>query len=413
MDSPHFIFSSAVLPWPPDQGSKRFMLEVGRSLLSIGKVTWVSRATGGDDEARRELTQEGFQLHLDESYRDTRWLARMRRRLRSSWQARRQHVPRVQIYACTQRMQEIVREELQRDPDAIVVGAFWFEAPAVRLGRPGRRVLILSDLEYHREAERLGSDPEGRLPKRVQRLREAEKAAFRSCDALLCLTEDDRQLAQQTLAAMDDPPPVKLGVWPAVVPVPDTMPPLARRDPDEPQRWLSFGYWAADFNRDGLRRFLRETWPALVRAVERPPLLRIAGSGLTVEMRREIQAAGAEAIGWVVDIEEEIAGNDAVIVPLDYGGGLRYRMLKAQAAGRPIVCTPVAARGAGETPGEHYLQAETPAEWVRAWRTLEDPVESERLARAGYEFVREHFGPEGRAERLRQVLRETLEMEIP
>jgi len=345
MSPPRFVLSTSVLPWPPDQGSKRFQLEVARSLKELGPVTWISRALRGDEKARQHLAEEGFVLRLDEGTRDARWAARARRRLRSTWRAWRSRVPRVQIYGCTPRMQELVREQVEADPEVIVVGAFWFEAPAVRWGRPGHRVLVLSDLEYHREAERLRCHPEGRLPARVQRLRAAEKAAFRSCDSLLCLTEEDCQAVRQSLASMEDAPGVRLGVWPAVVPVEDTMPPLPQRAPGERQRWLCFGYWATDFNRDGLRRFLKETWPALQRAVERPPLLRVAGSGLTMELRREIQAAGAEAIGWVVDIEEEIAGNDAVIVPLDYAGGLRYRMLKAQAAARPVIATRVAARG--------------------------------------------------------------------
>jgi len=411
MNAPHFVLSTAILPWPANQGSKRFLLEVGRSLKSVGDVTWISRAAVGDDEARRHLEAEGFRLRLDESTADGRLLSRARRRLYSEWQAWKQQVPRVQIYGCTHRMQDIVKEEIQRDPEAIVVGAFWFEAPAVKLGRPGKRVLILSDVEYQRAAEGLGCDPEGRLPRKIQKLRAAEKTAFLSCDALFCLTPEDLHLAEQSLAGLDVPSSLKRGVWPAVVPVSDDLSPLPPRKEGETQRWLSFGYWATDFNRNGLRRFLHETWPALQRAVDRPPLLRIAGSGLTVELRREIKAAGAEAVGWVVDIEEEIKSNDAVIIPLEYAGGLRYRMLKAQAAGRPVICTPVAVRGAGETAGEHYLQAETPAEWARAWRFLENPADSAQLARAGYEFVRDHFGPANRAERLHAALRKTLGLE--
>jgi glycosyltransferase involved in cell wall biosynthesis len=408
MSGPRFILSTTLLPWPANQGSRRFTLELARSLLALGQVRWISRAGAGSQAARQQLESEGFQIRLDEEWADLGALPRLRRRLHSSLRAWREDVPRIQVYACTERMQELVKEEVESDRDAIVVGPFWYQSAAVALGHPGRRVLVLSDLEYQREAARLNRDPEGPLPRIAERLRRAEKKALLSCDALLCLTDEDMRLASHALDTMPGEERPALGVWPAVVPVRRSPLALAPREPETPQRWLCYGHWSAGFNRDGLVRFLQESWPAILRGIERPPQLRVAGAGLGSKLRRVIEKAGAVAVGWVDDLETELAACDAVVVPLEYAGGLRYRMLEAQAAGRPVICTPVAARGSGAEARIHYLQAENPAEWARAWRFLENPVRAAKLAEAGYAFVRTHYGPDSRAERLRRVLEHTL-----
>ncbi|HKI84261.1 MAG TPA: glycosyltransferase [Candidatus Krumholzibacteria bacterium] len=412
MSDPRFVLSTTLLPWPANQGSRRFTLELARSLLALGQVRWISRAGMGSELARQRLESEGFEIRLDEEWADLRALSRLRRRFSSSLRAWREDVPRIQVFACTQRMQEMVREEVAADPKAIVVGPFWYQSAAVALGQAGRRVLVLSDLEYQREAARLSRDPEGPLPRVAERLRRAEKDALLSCDALLCLTEDDMRLADHALDTMPGAKRPALGVWPAVVPVRARPLNPAPREPEAPQRWLCYGHWSAAFNRDGLVRFLQESWPAILRGIERPPELRVAGAGLGPKLRRVIEKAGAVAVGWVDELETELAACDAVVVPLEYAGGLRYRMLEAQAAGRPVICTPVAARGSGAEARIHYLQAENPAEWARAWRFLEDPERSRKLAEAGYAFVRTHYGPDSRAERLRRVLEQSLGREV-
>jgi hypothetical protein len=408
MNAPRFLLSTALLPWPANQGNKLFMLELARSLRAVGAVTWISRGRAKDDQVRRQLESEGFRLRLDESYARDGLLDRLRRRLRSEWEARRTGVPRVQIYGCTPRMRDLMLEELAQDPEAIAVGAFWFQAPAVRLGHPGRRVLVLSDLEYHREAARLSCDPEGPLPAPARRLRRAEKASLLSCDALLCLTESDLRLARRSLESLSTTQLPSLGVWPAVIPLPANLTVPRRRQSGGPQRWLCYGHWSAEFNRAGLERFLAETWPALMRALEVPPLLRIAGADIDQSLRRKIEGNGAVAVGWVENLSAELAACDAVVIPLDYAGGLRYRMLEAMAAECPVICTPVAAEGAGAESGTHYLQAETPTEWARAWRFLEDEESAVKLARAGRAFVEASYGPASRGMRVRQVLSKTL-----
>lgn len=408
MSSPRFLFSSVSLPWPPDQGSKRFTLELARGLHALGVVTWISRATEGYAVAQRVLEEEGFRIRLDESWADQSLVARASRRVKGEWQALRHNLPRVSTYACTSTMQYLLEEELRAHPESIVVGAYWFEAPAVRTGPDGRRVLVLADLEYHSLAEKLGRDPEGPLPPHAERLRRAEKDALMSCDALLCITEEDRRLAERALEDIPYALHPKLGVWPAVIPVPESTPDLRKREPGRSQRWLIYGHWSAEFNRDGLRSFISKVWPALRREVPAPPELCVAGAGLDPGLGRLLESHGAEVLGWVEDLASELDRCDAVVVPLDYAGGLRYRMLEAMAAGRPVLCTPVAARGSEAVAGEHYLAASSVREWADAWSELEDEDVAAHIARNGHQFVRHRYGASSRARRVREVLTETL-----
>ncbi len=413
MSVPRFILSTVTLPWPPDQGSKRFTLELARSLRAVGEVTWISRATQGHEAAREALEKEGFRILLDESWASQDLLSRLLRRVRGEWEALRRNIPRRLTYACTPAMRELVSQEIHRHPESVMVGAYWFQAPAVRLGPEGRRVLVLADLEYYSLSEKLGRDPEGPLPSSAERVRRAEKEALMSCDALLCITEVDRGLAQRALHDIPYALHPRLGLWPAVIPVPEQVPPLRVRPKDEAQRWLVYGHWSAEFNRDGLLHFMSQVWPALQRGLSPAPRLRIAGGGLDANLRKVLEGPGVELVGWLEDLEPELAACDAVVVPLEYAGGLRYRMLEAMAAGRPVICTPVAARGSEALPEKHYLEAETAADWRRAWRVLQDPPRARTLAEAGHRFVQGRYGDESRGERVRQVLSETLGAEFP
>lgn len=412
-----FVLVTPVLAWPADQGSRRLQLEVARALRAVGPVAWVTRSIGPQRPAREALQREGFLLDLDESFVAQDPLSRAWRRLGIDVTAALRGVPREAVFTATPRVRELADRRRRLWPDAVTVGVYWTTAGAVAGAPRGRRVLIVADVDQRALAEgsALPDSPARQVGAgRRARLARAEREAFLACDRLLCLTVEDEGSAREALAASraDRAALPEVGTWPATIDVPAQPTPARPRLPRSPLRMLVYGHWEAPFNLDGLRWFLHEIWPHLRRGT--PPVeLRIAGAGLPAALTESARAAGATVLGWVEALGAELEQCDGVAIPLRYAGGLRYRMLEAMAAGRPCVCTTVAARGAGAQPGRHYLQADDVPAWRAALAALADPARAAALAVDAHRFAAETYGPADLPRRVRQALGHVLEPTQP
>lgn len=391
---PRFLLVSPELPWPPDQGSRQLQLDVAEGLSRLGDLTWVSRDTGGG--AARELAQRGFQLELDRSFRSRHPLRRAWRRARIDLAAARARRPRELAFVSSPGVRRIASRVARNEPRAVAVGVYWSTWPSLLCVPRERRVLVVADVEYAAQGKGAAL---GRVPAaHVEQLRQAEVEAFRSAGLVLCLTPEDERSVR--IALEQDPGGgaiPAIGRWPVRLEVP------AEPAPPRPQeggglRLLCYGHWEAGFNRDGLEHFLGEIWPAM-RQHPLAPRLQVAGRGLGGIVAPD----GAELLGWVEDLPAKLAASDAVVIPLRFGGGLRYRLLEAMAFGRPVLCSAQASRGSGAKAGEHFLLAGTPEEWHDQLAGLAGEA-GMRLARRAHGFVRDHFGPRGRHESLKAEL---------
>jgi glycosyltransferase involved in cell wall biosynthesis len=73
-----------------------------------------------------------------------------------------------------------------------------------------------------------------------------------------------------------------------------------------------------------------------------------------------------EVTGAVPDTAPFFGSATVVPVPLREGGGTRFKVLEALAAGVPVVSTAKGVEGLELSPGEDYLPAETTSEFVEA-----------------------------------------------
>jgi glycosyltransferase involved in cell wall biosynthesis len=93
------------------------------------------------------------------------------------------------------------------------------------------------------------------------------------------------------------------------------------------------------------------------------------------------------------------------IVPLNIGGGTRFKILEAWAAGKAVVSTAKGAEGLAARHGDNIWIANTPEEFSNAvLHLLSDSGLRARLGSRGWETLREQYSCERLQERLEAAL---------
>ncbi len=161
-------------------------------------------------------------------------------------------------------------------------------------------------------------------------------------------------------------------------------------------------------NRDAVLHFFHEVWP-LLRADDARRTWTVVGSDPPRELA-DARHAGVIAPGFVHDARPLMDAAEIYVCPVRDGGGTRLKILDALAMAKPLVATPFSAEGLELVPGEHFLPAETPEEFLQAFRRLEGDDElRRRLSVRGRELVCERYAWEVIGAKLRGAFEAVLE----
>jgi polysaccharide biosynthesis protein PslH len=206
----------------------------------------------------------------------------------------------------------------------------------------------------------------------VKRMQLTERRVAKEADAVICVSEDDRDYF------------ARYGDNVVVAPngIDDELLSVGASAPDG-DGVLFFGQLSYAPNREGLSRLLDGIWQR-VRAERPEARLRVAGPGCDLP---EVQAMargveGVELVGFVPDLKAELGRNRVVVAPLWSGGGTRIKVLEALAAARPVVGTSFGVGGVGFRDGVHGRVGETPDELARGVIDLLSDDEAWRVAAA-------------------------------
>ena len=148
-------------------------------------------------------------------------------------------------------------------------------------------------------------------------------------------------------------------------------------------------------NAEGLARFLRDDFPALLERVPDTRLV-VAGSGAPERLVRQVhESRGAEFAG-PVDDDEVLYTRARCFVDVGVGGsGTKVKVLNALARGLPVVTGPDGAAGLEVSSGEHLLVADDRERMVSSLeRVLRDEELWTMLSRNGRDLVRRRYMPE-------------------
>ena len=167
--------------------------------------------------------------------------------------------------------------------------------------------------------------------------------------------------------------------------------PLAASDPQS-RAVLFVGDLKFPPNRDGLERFLQQSWPAVLRAAP-DARLKIVGRGLDNAARARLsQRDGVDAGCFAEDLRGEYERAAVTVAPVWWGGGTKIKVVEAAAMGRACVASEPATRGFGRLVGSGVTAAADDAAMAAAVAGLLLDVEARRAAeRAGPLVVAAHY----------------------
>lgn len=146
-------------------------------------------------------------------------------------------------------------------------------------------------------------------------------------------------------------------------------------------------------NAEAARDLAEKLVPELAARSSRPWRLRIVGRHASPCLRRLLESVPQiEFLADVDDLADCYAATHIVLVPLRAGGGTKFKTLEGFAHRRPVVSSRHGVRGLDVIPGEHFLPAETAAEFTTAILLLASrPEMAERVAAAGWALCRRRY----------------------
>lgn len=276
---------------------------------------------------------------------------------RLGWFSRR---PRHIVAMDTRAMRSIAAEWSQAAPYDVIIASTTALADVALSLPAGARVLEEHNFMARMLSEQLASAsrPVERLRCRLRLWKDLgwERRLFARFDAVTMVSELDRVAALRAGCGSGRLAVVANGI--------DVEACRTIEAAAEPQGLIYPGSMTFAANRDAVAWFLREAWPELVARL--PDIrLRVTGSTDGVDLSSFADVPGLEFTGHVDAVRPLIKSSQVCVVPLRVGGGTRLKVLEAMALGVPVVATAKAVEGLEVEAGQHFLEAESGADFVR------------------------------------------------
>ncbi len=224
-----------------------------------------------------------------------------------------------------------------------------------------------------------------------------EKFLTERFGAICVCSEKDRE----ELGAMD-----KMFVLPNGFDIPNELP---VRNPGTPPQIGFVGTFKYPPNRDGARWFIENVWP-LIQEKFPQARLRLAGDG----GEKYFSGKNIDVLGWVADMEKEMANWSLAIVPVLVGGGTRIKILEAFSRKCPVVSTALGAYGYDIENGRELMIADSPTNFAeQCLRILDNPAEGDFLAKNAWDKFLENWTWEAQSGRIAEIVENVGTSPIP
>lgn len=160
--------------------------------------------------------------------------------------------------------------------------------------------------------------------------------------------------------------------------------------------FVFLGLLSLPHNDDGLRSFLLEVWPQVLRRCP-DARLRVVGREPRKELRDLANRNSGSVLldGYVPDLDAVLAGAAAMINPLRFGTGIKIKVIEALSRGLPVVSSPIGAVGMAHGPETGVFLAADVGGTVDAMLRLTDPQVNSRASRAAEAHFARRYCREG------------------
>ena len=178
------------------------------------------------------------------------------------------------------------------------------------------------------------------------------------------------------------------------------------RQPSVPPRIGFVGAFQYRPNREGVNWFVHQVWPQILRSLPQARL-RLIGAGIEIVQWPHDQ--NIDCLGFVKDVEPEMATWSLSIVPVFVGAGTRIKIAEAFSRKCPVVSTTMGAHGYGAVDGREMFLADSAADFSeKCLRILTNPPIGEAMAEKGWQSFLENWTWDSIAGRVGEVVESVL-----
>jgi len=289
---------------------------------------------------------------------------------------------------------EAFKEKLEEvlaafNPDVVQVESVFLSGylPSIKSDSRALAVLRLHNVEYQ-IWQGLAKRTKNRIKRfylnnLTRRVRNYERAAWLEYDLLLAITEKDAHLVS------------RLEMVNEMIVAPFSIDTKKIVFDTNNEKWVGYHLGAMDWmpNAEGMSWFLQKVWPRIHKAMPNFEFY-FAGRGMSQQFKDKT-IGGVHCLGEVPDAKAFIADKKILIVPLRSGGGVRVKILEAMASGKVVISTHTGMKGIDAKPGEHYLLAGKPDDYVRSIKwCLENKDKAEAMAQKAVTLVKTKYEQE-------------------
>lgn len=145
-------------------------------------------------------------------------------------------------------------------------------------------------------------------------------------------------------------------------------------------------------NRQAVIWLVEHIWPQIKKQLPHAKL-KIVGFNPTENILSYNQIPDVTVDGGVKDIRQAYASSHALVAPVNWGKGTRYKILEAMATKTPVICTPLAVEGIKEVKdGYHVLLSDDTAGLANLTvKALTHQNLRLKLAANSYALVTKHY----------------------
>ncbi|XAM01466.1 TIGR03087 family PEP-CTERM/XrtA system glycosyltransferase [Phycisphaeraceae bacterium D3-23] len=361
------------LPFPPDRGDRIRSYHLLKALARYHDVTLGTCC----DAPPTDEQIDGLRLHADIIYQRIRPMRRRWCAARALMQGR---AATPAAYTHPGLVDELVQTHLEDPYDVVLTFctgmAHYAEALQHCGGRPIRHVLDLVDVDSAKWARyaKAGLGPMRAVyAAEARQLRRYEAGRAVQADAISVISRNEARVYKRSVTDAVTPTVAGNGVdLNYFKPAPPCNRPVC----------VFTGVMSYRPNIEAVNWFARMVFPQ-VRAKVSGARFVVVGKDPSASVRALNRLPGVRVVGAVPDVRPYLHNAAVSVAPMRIAPGVQNKVLEAMACGRPVVCTPQAARGIDATPGEHLLTAHGADEFCdTVTQLLRDPGRAARVAAA-------------------------------